>query len=109
MQIDLLVASDGAVGILCEGGFETRPSGVIYDGIEQTITLEFAETFDSLAMNIPLSGEMADYIIANDEIYVGSLVKGRIDNASLLPLMHVNVDYDNVAYPTRIRQNWAHN
>lgn len=94
MQIDLLLSTKGEVGILSDTDFETEPSGVIFDGIERTLTLEFSETYDSMVLNVPVADDIARCIIQSDDIQMGILVKGRVAKALQLPLMHVNVDED---------------
>ena len=91
MQIDLLISSKGEIGILSDTEFETDPSGVIFDGLEHSLTLEFAQSYDSMEMNVPLSDEIVDMITSVSFIHVAIMSKGRILKAEQLPLMHVNV------------------
>ena len=91
MQIDLLVTHKGEMGLLTDAPFSSDPSGVIYDGLERSLTLEFAQSFDSIPLNVPLSDELAALIIRLDSLHVGVLEKGRIVSAGQLPLMLVNV------------------
>lgn len=91
MQIDLLISSKNEVGILSDTEFETDPSGVIFDGLEHSLTLEFSQTYDSMEMNVPLSDEVVDIITSVSFIHVGVMSRGRILKAAQLPLMHVNV------------------
>jgi hypothetical protein len=98
MQIDLLVTPKGEVGLLCDKAFDSEPSGVIYDAAEQSLSLEFSETYDSMALNIPLSEEFAGFILANRQIHFGIMEGGRVIKAGQLPLMHVNVVEDDIYY-----------
>lgn len=91
MQIDLLVTHKGEMGLLADAPFSSEPSGIIYDGIERSLTLEFAESFESLPLNVPLSDELANLIIRLDALHIGVIEHGRIASAGQLPLMLVNV------------------
>ncbi len=94
MQIDLLVSAKGEIGMVADKAFETDPSGVIYDALEQSISLEFSETFDSMTLNVPVSGEFAEHILHSDFIHYGVFENGRVSKAAQLPLMLVNVVWD---------------
>lgn len=91
MQIDLLVSAKGEMGLLADAPFASQPSGVIYDGIERSLTLEFAESYDSLALNVPLADELAHRIIHLDYLHFGVIENGRVMHGDQLPLMLVNV------------------
>ena len=81
MHIDLLVSSKGEIGILSDTEFETPPSGAIFDGLEQSLTLEFSQTYDSMVMNVPLSEELAEILPHLRFLHLGVMVKGRIASA----------------------------
>lgn len=94
MQIDLLLTAKGDVGLVADKAFDTDPSGVIYDALEQSLSLEFAQTFDSITLNVPVSGEFSEFLLHARAVHYGVVDRGRVVKALQLPLMHLNVIWD---------------
>ena len=94
MHIDLLVTPKGEVGLVSDQSFDSEPSGAIYDAHEQSLTLEFAETFDSFVMNVPLADEYAEHLMRNNFVHFGVFEKGKVTTAKQLPLMLLNVVWE---------------
>ena len=92
MDIDLLINGDGEVGIVAAGQFDSPVSGVIFDHAASSMTLEFAETLDSLPMNITVSSEFIPYLQHSNIVHFIALEKKKIVDARMVALMHVN-DY----------------
>lgn len=94
MQIDLLVTAKGDVGLIADTAFETDPSGAIYDALEQSLSLEFAQTFDSITLNVPVSEEFSERLLHAHAVHYGVVERGRVIKALQLPLMHLNVVWE---------------
>lgn len=94
MQIDLLIAPDGDVGLVSNHDFDTTVSGVIFDVAERSLTLEFGQSMDSLRLNIPVAEDFVAWLKSASYIHVAAVERERMVQATQAPLMKVSVDDD---------------
>lgn len=98
MQIDLLRARSGEVGLLGNSEFDAPVAGVIFDVQQRSLTLEFGETADSILMNVPVGEEFVQTLKKEPVVHICIVVKGRIVQASQAPLVKVSIDEDDDFY-----------
>lgn len=92
MDIDLLISKTNDVGLVTTGKFEARVSGAIFDHETHSLSLEFAETLDSMTLNVPVADDFVPYLVQKSHIFLVGTDKRHIHEAYRIPLMHVN-DY----------------
>lgn len=97
MQIDLLSTSGGEAGLVSNRTYDSQVSGIIFDVGEQSLTLEFGQSMDSLKLNIPVADDFVDTLKSSHYLHVCAVEKGRMTYAAQVPLMKVSVDEDDFA------------
>ncbi len=90
MNIDLLINKTQDVGIVTTGKFESAVTAAILDHENQTISLEFGETMDSMDMNVPIADDLIPYLNQKTHLFVIGTDKVHIHEAYRIPLMHIN-------------------
>lgn len=105
MDIDLLINKSHEVGLVATGAFDSPVSAAIFDHIAQTITLEFAETMDSLSLNITVAPDFIPYLVQTGYLHLILVEKKKIVEARQIPLMHVN-DFSNEDNDDMVEGGW---
>ena len=90
MDIDLLINKNNDVGLVATGKFESPVSGIIFDHETQSLSLEFGETMDSMALNVPVADEIIPYLTQKNYLFLIGTDKRLIHEAYRVPLMHIN-------------------
>lgn len=90
MNIDLLISKTQDVGIVTTGKFESTVTAAIFDHETLQMSLEFAETMDSMDMNIPIAEDIAPFLAQRNNLFVIGTDKVHIHEAYQIPLMHMN-------------------
>ena len=114
MQIDLLSTGGGELGLVSNRTFDSQVSGIIFDVGEQSLTLEFGASMDSLKLNIPVSDDFMVQMKASQYLHVCTVEKGRMTFAAQVPVMKVSVNDDDFSGHDLNRgvmplQNWLKN
>lgn len=90
MNIDLLVNKDGDFGLVSTGRFESKVSGVIFDHDNYLLSLEFAETMESMTLNIPVDPSYVETMAEKQHMHIVGTDTHLIHEAYSVPLYHVN-------------------
>ena len=98
MQIDLLATPRGEIGLVANRNFDSDVSGVIFDVLERSLTLEFGASMDSLKLNVPVGDEFVDTLKHMSYLHVCAVERGRMMYAKQAPLMKVSVEDDDFIY-----------
>lgn len=114
MQIDLLSTGGGELGLVSNRTFDSQVSGIIFDVGEQSLTLEFGASMDSLKLNIPVGDDFVKTMKASRYMHVCAVEKGRMTYAAQAPVMTVSMNEDDFAYTELPRgvmplQTWLKN
>ncbi len=90
MNIDLLISKTQDVGLVTTGKFPSTVTAAIVDHETQEISLEFGETMDSMALNIPVAEDILPYLNNRNGLYIIGTDKVHIHEAYRVPIMHLN-------------------
>lgn len=90
MNIDLLINKTHDVGLVTTGKFESTITAVMLDHETLELSLEFGETMDSMAMNIPVGYDLIPFMRNRTKIFVIGTDKVHIHEAYDVPLVHIN-------------------
>jgi hypothetical protein len=90
MNIDLLVNKDGDFGLVATGRFDNKISGVIFDHKDYLLSLEFSETMETMALNVPVDPSYVSQLATKQRLHMIGTDKKLIHEAYSVPLYHVN-------------------
>ena len=104
MNIDLVKSKDGQVGLISDTSFPNEINGVIFDRPNMTLSLEFAETFDSMELNIPVDHDFLPFLIQNDTIHIGVVEHNFVKTATQVPLRAIGINENDYIEATKTIQ-----
>lgn len=84
MDIDLLKSKKSEILLLANARPEAPVAAIIFDAAEYLLSLELAETMETISMNIPVSDEFVE-----DLIYLNSCFLGIIEADVMIDVMRV--------------------
>lgn len=90
MDIDLLINKMDDVGLVATGKFETPVTAAIIDHESLEMSLEFAQTMDSMVLNVPVGEDLIPYLMQRSRLFIIGTDGAHIHEAYSIPLMHVN-------------------
>ena len=90
MDIDLLHNKNGDFGLVVTGKFESPATAAIFDHETHLISLEFAQTMESMELNIPVSFDFVERLGQKEHLFIIGTDRHHIHEAYRIQLMHVN-------------------
>lgn len=91
MNIDLVRAKDGEIGIVCNGPLPALPQVVLFDAGQGTISLEYGAEVDALVCNIAVANDWRVPLSLQDDILIGCIDKDALLMADRVVLRSFNV------------------
>lgn len=91
MNIDLMRARDGEIGIVCNGALPALPQVVLFDSAQGTISLEYGADEDALMCNIAVANDWRVPLSLQDTILIGCIDKDTLLMADRVVLRSYNV------------------
>ena len=86
MNIDLIRARDGQIGIVCNAMLPALPKMVLFDPDQGIISLEYPSDQESLMCNIPVVEEWRLPLSLQDNILIGCIDKDTLMLAERVPI-----------------------
>ncbi len=93
MNIDLFVTDHGEAGLIIDRPSDQLPSGVILDAETNFMTLEFAQTAETIHLNIPIEDAHKEKLLFSSRIQVAFLDDGLVANHMDISLLYLNDPY----------------
>ncbi len=103
MNIDLLFSKEHEAGLITSQNLVKKALGVTFDPASFSMSIEFMD-MDVMDLNIPLDQNFAAALDHCEQLYIGSVIDGKIAQAYQVPLMFMDDPYRGQALG-RMRQH----
>lgn len=89
MNIDLLLTSNGEVGLVCDEAAGSPIAGVMFDSDTGLMSLEYTE-IDPLDLNIAVDDSYIETLYYATSIQIGTIIDGEIRDNRQVPILLLN-------------------
>ncbi len=91
MDIVLVRAKDGQIGIVCNGALPALPQVVLFDSAQGVVSLEYGADQEGLVCNIAVAHEWRTPLALQDTVLIGCIDKDTLLMADRVVLRSYNV------------------
>ncbi|MEM6780545.1 MAG: hypothetical protein AAF569_01635 [Pseudomonadota bacterium] len=93
MNIDLFVTDHGEAGLIIDRAVKELPSGAILDAETNFMTLEFAQSTQTMHLNIPVEDDHKEKLLFSPHLHVAMMDDGMIADHRNIVLLYLNDPY----------------